>query len=579
MNLSMKKNNFLMLLAAASALMVTTTACDEDKLEVEQKGKTPIEEFYKTEDDAESALVGVYADTYNNFAFESEYTGWNYSPYLALINFLGDDIFLAGSGTGDCGPEREYHDFRYTTSNSVVLAGYAAFYRSIHKCNLLINNYEVAGATLSTKVKRCIAEARVMRAFDHMMLGIYWGTPPIVTEVLTGDSRPGNAESQASVMEWVAKEIDLALPDLDERKGPDDFEGAVKITKGFAYAVKGKALLWKGDYAGAKAALGEVIKSKKYALVPSEEMCKIGHCDGKGSSEIVFEFNLQSDGTTNLGNRQMGNFPYTFNWRYEFLQPLNADACNLGADGWGWVNPSKAFCDALVANDGMNSARRKAWIISYDEMLYNLAWSSDGDNFTPGKTDAKESDPKRGLKQEYYGNAGYFCWKTVMHEANDNLRQSWCGTWNANYTIMRYAEVLLMYAEACAQAGDTDGSGLAALNEVQTRAQSQHISSSLTLAEVQNEKWFEMFQDGCRGVDLIRWKKYESLKTADHEVWNLTDDMLTGGSKHKAVIKLDAQSSIYKDAGAGFKEGKNELLPFPQRAVDLNSALKQNPGW
>ena len=88
-----------------------------------------------------------------------------------------------------------------------------------------------------------------------------------------------------------------------------------------------------------------------------------------------------------------------------------------------------------------------------------------------------------------------------------------------------------------------------------------------------------MFQDGCRGVDLIRWKKYETLKTADHEVWNLTDDMLTGGSKHKAVIKLDAQSSIYKDAGAGFKEGKNELLPFPQRAVDLNSALKQNPGW
>ena len=584
----MKKYNKFLFLAAAASSVVMATSCDEDKLEIEQKNATPIEEFYKTDADAESALVTVYADTYNNFAFESEYTGWNYSPYLALINFQGDDIFLAGSGTGDCGPEREYHDFRYTTANNVVLAGYAAFYRSIHKCNLLINNFELLEGEKSKTMKRCIAEARVMRAFDHLLLGIYWGTPPIVETVLTGDDRPANAESQTAVMDWVAKEIDLALPDLDERKSTEDYEGAVKITKGFAYAVKGKALLWKGDYAGAKAALGEVIKSGKYALVPSEDMTKIGHNNGKGSSEIVFEFNLVSDGTTSLGNRQMGNFPYTFNWRYEFLQPLNAGACNLGADGWGWTNPSKEFCDALIKNDGMNSARRKAWIISYDEMLYNLAWSSDGDSFTPGKTDAKESDLDRGLKKEYYGNVGYFCWKTVMHEPGDNLNQSWCGTWNANYTIMRYAEVLLMYAEACAQVGDPDGTGLQYLNDIQRRAQSNHISETLTLAEVQNEKWFEMFQDGCRIADLIRWKKYETLNTADHEVWNLYDPVLDydpvkdkdkPAPKHETIVKKDEQFDFYKKAGAGFKEGKNELLPFPQRAVDLNTSLKQNPGW
>lgn len=575
----MKKHNYILLLAAVAGMM-TTTACDEDKLDIPQKGVTPMEEFYNDDADAESALVTVYADTYDNFAFMGDVTGWNYSPYLALINFMGDDIFLAGSGTGDCGPEREYHDFRYTTSNSVVLAGYTAFFRSIHKCNLLINNFEKYASNQSATMKRCIAEARVMRAFDHMMLGIYWGTPPIVENVLSAADRPANAASQAEVMEWVAKQIDEALPYLDERKGIDDYDGAVKITKGFANAVKGKALLWKGDYAGAKAALGEVIKSKKYKLVPPEDMSKIGHNNGKGSSEIVFEFNLQSDGTTSLGNRQIGNFPYTFNWRFEFLKPLQPGKCNLNNDGWGWVNPSKEFAEALVANDGMESARRKAWIISYDEMLYNLAWASDGDNYAPGKTAAKETDPERGVKQEYYGNPGYFCWKTVMHEPGDNLNQNWCGTFNFNFTIMRYAEVLLMYAEACAQLGETSGDGLDALKEVQNRAKSKHVSSSLSLAEVQNEKWFEMFQDGCRAVDLIRWKKFETLKTQDHEVWNLDDKLRLGQSnKHEAVLVKDSQSDIYKNAGAGFKEGKNELLPFPQQVIDLNPALKQNPGW
>jgi hypothetical protein len=381
-------------------------------------------------------------------------------------------------------------------------------------------------------------------------------------------------------MEWVAKEIDAALPDLEERKGQDDYEGAIKITKGFAYAIKGKALLWKGDYSGAKTALEEVIKSDKYKLVPSEDMTKIGHNNGKGSSEIVFEFNLVSDGTTSLGNRQIGNFPYTFNWRFEFLKPLQPDKCNLNKDGWGWTNPSKEFCEALIANDGLESARRKAWIITYDEMLYNLAWVSDGDDFTPGKTEAKENDPERGVKQEYYGNAGYFCWKTVMHEPGDNLNQNWCGTWNMNFTLMRYAEVLLMYAEACAQLGEKSGSGLDALHLIQDRAKSDHRSTELTLEEVQNEKWFEMFQDGCRAVDLIRWKKLETLKTADHEVWNLDDKLRLGQSdKHEAVVVKDAQSDIYKNAGAGFKEGKHELLPFPQQVVDLNPGIKQNPGW
>lgn len=573
----MKKYNYLLLLSAVTASSLALTSCDEEKLDIPQKGVAPVESFYKTDADAESALVTVYSDTFDNFAFMADVTGYNYSPYYALTNWMADDIYMSGSGEGDCEPERQYHDFRYHTDLNIVLAGYTMIYRSIHKCNLLINNV----ADDSPVKKRCIAEAKVMRAFDHMLAAIYWGTPPIVTEVLGGEAQPENAESQAAVFDFVVKEIDDAIAmGLPKRNGPNDKEGAYKITEDFAKAVKGKALLWKGDYAGAKTALKQVITSGNYELLPSEDMKKIGHNTGKGSSEIVFEFNVVGgDQVNNLGNRQMGNIPYLLNWRFEFLNggpKANAEIA-LNADGWGWENPSKEFAEALIENDGMESARRKAWIITYDEMLYNLPWKSDGDNFTPGKTAAKAADKERGVGgMGYYGNAGYFCWKTVMHEPGDNLGLNWCGTWNRNFTIMRYAEVLLMYAEACAQTGDNDG--LQYLNAIQKRAQSKHISTSLTLDEVKKEKRLECWLEGCRAADLIRWGDVSTLQTADHVVYILTDAINTGAAEHKGIVSVDGNST-FKGKGAGFVPGKHNLLPFPQTVVDLNKSLKQNPGW
>ena len=574
----MKKYNYLLLLSAVTA-STAFTSCNEDRLDIPQKGVASIEDFYKTDADAESALVTVYSDTYDNYSFMGDVTGWNYSPYIALTNWMADDVVMPGSGEGDCEPERQYHDFRYNTDLNILEAGYKAFYRSIHKCNLLLNN-----TTPDSDVKkRCIAEAQVMRAFNHLLLAIYWGTPPIVTTVLTAADQPENSESQEFILKWVVDEIDaaLALNALD-KAALGDKNSRYHITEGFANAVKGKALLWLKDWAGAKAALKKVISSGAYKLV--DDMQILGHHAGQGCDEIVFEFNLAAnkDGLTNLGNRGMGNYPYLVNWRYEFfkgLQDAGSDP-RLNMNGWGWISPSKVWADALIANDGMDSKRRQAWIKTYEEVLYDIKWPSDGDDWTPGKTDFKAKDKSRGLSpnfgSQYYGCCGYFPWKTVMHDPADNSKLNWCGTWDANYTIMRYAEVLLMYAEACAQSGDNDG--LQYLNQIQTRAGSKHISSSLTLQEVKNEKWFEMWQDGCRAADQIRWGDVENLKTADHTIYILKDAIDQGAAEHKAVITVDA-GSTFKSKGAGFQTGKHELLPFPYKVLTLNPNLKQNPGW
>lgn len=578
------------LLLCISALVFTS--CNQDALDIEQKGVLPTDAFYKTDADAQAALVGVYFDSHKNFAkSDGEY---NFGPIFGLTNFQADDIWLAGSGTGDCVTQREYQQFRYTNDNNLPKDAYTAFYRSIHKCNLVITNFTEAklGSALTPIMKRCIAEARVMRAYDHMMLGIYWGTPPIVEEVLTAASRPKNAESQAAVMTWVAKEIDLALPDLTKRQGPSDKAGAVKITKGFAYAVKGKALMWKKDYNGAKDALKHLLPGgdcADYALVPTADMIKIGHADGKASSEAVFEFNVTPDAAVVTGNavqlRVGWNDHMTFNWRFEnFNGNLLKDA-QVNANGWGWLNPTGKFAEDLIANDGMNSARRKAWIKTYDEVLYDHQWSSDATPFVPGRTAFKETDPNRGVGGSagyIYGNEGYFCWKIVVHKDQGDLNKI-NNAWDRNLSLMRYNEVLLLYAEACAQSGtDEGGLGLSSLQSIQTRAGSAHVSTSLTLAEVQNEKRFEMWLEGSRSADLIRWGLTASLETQGSYVPNLRDELKEGvGPVHKALIDKSSASFYTTTYGTkiGFKKGKHELLPFPKQVMDLNPAIVQNPGW
>ena len=455
-------------------------------------------------------------------------------------------------------------------------------YRPINESTQFIEGFKWM-TELTPAMKRAIAEARVIRAYAQMMMGIYYGTAPIPDRVATADNPLTNSESRDAVMQWVADEIDAALPDLDERKSTGDKEGALKITKGFANAVKGKALLWKGDYNGAKAALKEVISSGKYALL--KNINDVGHFAGNASSESVFEFEVKADGTS----PNTWNTLATFNWREEFFAGRFASLSEGGifSTGWGWLGTTAAFSEALIQNDGINSARRKAWIKTYDEVLYDLRWVSDGENFTPGKTNFKSTDRDRGVNgyQGYLINEGYFIWKNVPHDDSDiyNNGSSWLGQYSGNYSVMRYAEVLLLYAEACAQTGDNDG--LQYLNQIQRRAGSAHISSSLTLQEVQNEKRFELWLEGSHSADLIRWGKTEDLEKADWIVPVFRDKFNErNSSQHEGYVDYTTyDQDMYKKRGAGFKHGKNELLPFPPQdrleAYRVYHNLKQNPGW
>ena len=128
----MKTNKYL-LLVAASALAITT-GCDQDELDIQQKGVVDFADFYKTDADAESAVTIAYATTQKRFS-HNETNGYNYGPYFGLTNFQSDDIWFGGTGTDDAVEQREFHHFIFNADHIDVLGPYEVLYASILKCN------------------------------------------------------------------------------------------------------------------------------------------------------------------------------------------------------------------------------------------------------------------------------------------------------------------------------------------------------------------------------------------------------------------------------------------------------------
>ena len=138
-----------------------------------------------------------------------------------------------------------------------------------------------------------------------------------------------------------------------------------------------------------------------------------------------------------------------------------------------------------------------------------------------------------------------------------------------------------MYAECCAMTSDPDGSGLAALQKVNLRAQSQTPVTALDMATVKTEKFLEMWLDGTRFQDLVRWGDAEAELGHNGEDYpSFCDAMFTKNEAvHRGYIERADADWCKKLYNVGFKKGKNEVFPFPFKEVQINPNIKQNPGY
>lgn len=584
--------------------MTLTTSC-EDQLDIEQKGVISFENYYQTDADAEAALVAAYEGFMCNVVGRNHDGGGPgiYTPYKIITNMCGDDVLYASGNYGDHEFSGMLNEFRYDAEAEVPKFMYTGLYLSVYTCNLVTDHFQKAADT--PVKKRCVAEARVLRAFDYFLLANLWDNPPFVDHVLGGadlpyncNKDPENPMDHKQLIQWVAKECEEAAADLDERKGTDDKDGAVKVTKGFAWALAGKAYLFAGEYEKAKTALKKVIDSGKYALVPGNRYMDNFHIEGDGNEEKVFEINFeynagkgQWDGMIQRSSWMESN---AWSWRAgSFVKsPL---AVYSGIGGWGGLGVPQWFGDEFHANDG-DSYRFKATLKHIDDAVYNMKYDDATiDKMTQAQKDTTHfigiNDPLQGL----YDNSFWLAFKQVMRK--DDTQGGKYGDNNVrlnNYVVMRYAEVLLNYAEACLQTGDQD-EAKTYINMIQERAGSKTISQTVDMDVLKKEKSYELWLEGCRWFDVMRWKDtkaIERLKNVGSDCPHLFDKVFRAPKADDRKVTwehgTEANSRFYtvstsaaKDAGfeVGFKEGKHEFFPYPQTVKDKNPNLEQNPGW
>ena len=592
MHYTMKKIIIPILLGFA----LTAVSCQK-MLEIPQKGVVAYSDFYASDDDAEAALADMYANYIQNVAATEGID----NPEQVMLNYSADDILAAGGNADDHDGFRVFCEFRYDDSNGTMKSAYQRYYYSIYHANLVISNFTNenrngdAPKWESAFTKQAVAEARVMRAYLHMMTALIWNCPPLMDRLYDADELPTNAESQSQILEWVISECEKAIASgaLPDRNGPTDKDNTARMNVGFARFIAGKAAMFNNDPATARKYLGDLINSGDYALIPSEEYWTNFHVSGDGNSEKIFEPNFLEDPafTNNAWGSgapiQRGRWMVAnvFCWRTDHLasQPKVHD----GFQGWNGGAIETSFAKKFLEHDGDSPRRR---FLTGDEWLYETDWTSE---LNDAPLAEKKKDPNRGISSSdgVFSHGPYFEWKHMVfinppkiltggkEYPSDNVSGLGPGSNQKNFNVARYAEALLLYAEACIGSAD-EAKGLAALQEVQKRSGSGKISTSLTFENVMEEKQYEMWFESCRFLDLVRWSKQGKVDlnkvfAGIHEnAVSVYDAFFTDGeAEHRLYTKPCALKFN------AFKVGKNEYFPFPRDFKTANPNLHDVLGW
>lgn len=487
--------------AAVTGILLVMLSCS-DFLDKPLQGQLTQENFPVTEADARQATNAMY-----NILRDPSY----HSGTFPILDIMSDDAAKGSNPTDGASTIGTYNSFTHIPTESNINSWWNVLYVGVKRTNVVIE--KVPAITMDENLKkRYIGEAHFLRALLYFDLVRAWGDVPLITatEQQTNLVRTPKDQIYALIVDDLLKAID-ALPEKSQYAAED----MGRATKGAAKGILAKVYLFLGDYTNtAKYAL-EVINSAQYQLV--EQFEDANSKRGEFSSESIFEIGaLPFEGILNGGSQ------------YANVQGVRGTPNR----GWGFNRPTVDLMNTFETND----PRRDATIIFLGEVIDGVTIV--GDDGTPDET--KDGNGVT-VEMETYNQKVWTPGSNVPTQFDHNRR------------ILRYADVLLMAAEALNKNGDP-GTALQYLNQVRARARAGNPAILPDRTETNTDAL----------NDLILHERRVELALEGHRFWDLVRT-----NKAEAVL-----------GPLGFKKGKHELLPIPQIEMDLTGNVwQQNPQW
>lgn len=520
----MKKKIFNKFLIVGLLVVFATQSCTD--LDEEIFGNLTDKTFPTTEEQFISALGATYTSLY----------GWaNHGSIMSLQEVSSDEMMIPqrGSDWFDGGIWLRTHRHQYLPTEDPVNNGWNFLYGGINNCNRVTALFETLvqdGKVPAEQAAAFIGEVKVLRALFYYWLLDAYGNVPIVTSFADSDPNPAT-KSRAEVFAFIESELKANVSNLTKTVDGSTY---ARMTYYAGQALLAKLYLNSEVYTGkaqwdaAIAACNEVINGGKYSL--------------SGSYFDNFDADNDKKSTEN-----MFVIPYDRNQAQGFNLPMmtlhytSQETFNLTAQPWNGYCTLQEFYDSYENTDLRKGVSGNQKIRG--NFLAGPQYKADGVTRT---MDSSPDDPDgppvnftpavNALEPNAQRQAGARVGKfQYVIGGTDNM--------DNDYPLLRYGDVLLMKAEALWRKSAGDAEALALVNQIRARAGVAPFGA-LTADNLLAERGREMFYEGWRRQDLIRFGKY-------NDPW------------------------AFKPASVASKN----IFPIPQNQINANPNLKQNPGY
>ncbi len=464
--------------------LLGATACQKRLDELAENKSFTSQTDYTISTNMDLPLKGLYSVMYN-FSWEN----------FPLISVRGDDVNAGGLGDQ---PVLAAEDlYNYDKGSWMANSVWQNLYHNVFVAHSAMEQTVLYQKNASNKGlgDQYIAEAKVFRAWSLLILSRVWGPVFLPTSSDPSGLLVAQLSTKDEVMKHISAQMDEAiplLPDLHPNQRSDIRGGITKYT---ALAIKALANLELKNYQVVADVSGQIIASGKFSL--ESDYYNLFKLKGKLNNENLFEFQY-SDFGQGSGD--------AISYLYAFFGPQGWTPKVTGAgDGWGFWEPSMKYVkfmldrgettrletSVLFTNRGIQEIQKDAKYATLPSWISNTTRSGDRIN---------------DFAREMFASGKHYLPSDLLTPGRTDY-----GT-NKNFTVIRYSEILLMYAEALTQgATGTAGTADAAVNLVRNRAGLPAISGVNTQT-VMDEKFAELAMEwGIRFYDMVRLGKSAEL--------------------------------------------------------------------